>query len=256
MRVPFDPARDGFGFINGFVNRISIADIPISTSQGRCGGMAFAALDYWHHRLPMPDARKLPPDGNPVADYIYQRQLISIVDNWLRYFHFMRTPDRPSLLGEIGVARSTREEEFPKLKRLLDQGLPQPLGLVQSRDFGGFEKDHQVVGYGYELDGDRTRVFIWDNVHRHREDVLEFSTRYDPGDRAVCHSDGRKFRGFFVERYSPRRPGHLSEGKAYRERSDDRVFVIYGGAKFWVKTRQEFEHLGIQRSDVTEVPAG
>jgi hypothetical protein len=218
--------------------------------------MAFAALDYWHNRLPVPDAEALPPDGNPIADYIFERLVRSIADNWTMYLHFMRTPDHPTALNGIGVARATREEELPKLKELLDQGLPQALGLVQSRDPEGFGNDHQVVAYGYEQDADQTRVFIWDNRYPHREEVLRFATAYDPGDRAVYQSDGSEWRGFFVERYSPQWPWYLADGKLWKEHSDDRIYVVHGGAKFWVTSPEEFDQLGLRWNEVVETPAG
>ncbi|MCW3816733.1 hypothetical protein ONA91_20000 [Micromonospora sp. DR5-3] len=256
MRVSFRPAWDGFAFTNAFVNQIKIIGLPITETKGRCGGMAFAALDHWHRRLPVPDAGTLPADGNPVADYIYDRLITSIMDNWAMYAQFMSTPDHPTTLRGIGVARMTREEQFPKLKQLLDQGLPQPLGLVQSRDPAGFGNDHQVVAYGYEQDATRTRIFIWDNRFRRREDVLEFKTAYDPADRAVRQSNGDEWRGFFVERYSPRTPWYLSAGKLLSDRSDPRIYVVHGGAKFWVTSPQEFDRLGLRWTEVVELPDG
>ncbi|MFG3604616.1 hypothetical protein [Micromonospora chersina] len=255
MRVSFRPARDGYAFTNGFTNHIKIAGLPITDTKGRCGGMAFAALDHWHQRLPVPAASALPPDGNPVADYIYDRLITSIVDNWPMYFQFMRTPDHPTTLNGIGVARMTREEQFPKLKQLLDQGLPQPLGLCQSRDPGGFGNDHQVVAYGYE-EGERTRIFIWDNRYSRREDVLEFKTAYDPADRVVQQGNGDQWRGFFVERYAPRLPWYLAGGKLLSDRSDPRIYVVHGGAKFWVTGPQEFDRLGFHWNEVVELPDG
>jgi hypothetical protein len=105
VRVSFRPATDGFDFANNFVNQISIAGIPITETRGRCGGMAFAALDYWHYRLSVPRIPELPPDGTPLADYIYARLITSIIDNWPMYYHFMRTPDNPTWFNGIGVAR-------------------------------------------------------------------------------------------------------------------------------------------------------
>lgn len=211
MRVSFDPARDAFAFRNSFVNKISFAGIPITETRGRCGGMAFAALDHWYARIPIPDTATLPPDGDPLADYIYRRLHTSMLDNWPKFVLFMHTPDHRTLLGGIGVSRMVREREFPKLRGLLEQGLPQPLGLTQSRDLGGLSRDHQVVAYGYEQDATKTRIFIWDNRYGRREDVLEFTTRYERTDRAVRQSDGSQWRGFFVEKYSRRVPPYAAE---------------------------------------------
>lgn len=212
MRVSFDPARDAFAFRNSFVNKISFAGIPIAETQGRCGGMAFAALDHWYARIPVPETAMLPPDGDPLADYIYKRLHTSMLDNWAKFVLYMHTPDHRTPLGGIGVSRMVREQEFPKLRSLLEQGQPQPLGLTQSRNVGGLSHDHQVVAYGYEQDATKTRIFIWDNRYGRREDVLEFTTRYVRADRAVSQSDGSRWRGFFVERYARRVPPYVASG--------------------------------------------
>jgi len=209
MRVSFDPARDAFAFHNNFVNKISIAHIPIAEGRGRCGGMAFAALDHWHHKIPMPDTATLPPDGDPLADYIAARLRTSILDNWDKFLYFMHTPDHPTVFSK-GVSRITREGEFPKLKRLLDRGVPQPLGLTQARDVRAFAHDHQVLAYGYEQDATTTRVLIWDNRYGRREDVLEYTTKYAQSDRAIRQSDGSSWRGFFVERYRQHLPAYAA----------------------------------------------
>ncbi|WP_290055934.1 hypothetical protein [Amycolatopsis solani] len=256
MRVSFDPKLDGFAFDNSFTNKVQIAGIPITETLGRCGGMAFAALDYWHHMVRIPVEPALPGDGIPLAEYIYDRLITSIVNNWPMFFHFMRTPDHPTWLNGIGVARATREEQYPKLKTLLEQGLPQPIGLVQSRDVGGFARDHQVVAYGYEEDGDSSRVFIWDNRYPGAEGVLEFTSVYDPGNRFVHQDNGQEWRGFFVENYSPQLPWYLANGKLLSDQGDARIYVIYAGAKFWITSPDEFDRLGLRWSEVLELKDG
>ncbi|GAB3330414.1 hypothetical protein RMN56_29345 [Micromonospora halotolerans] len=82
MRVSFRPARDGYAFTNGFTNHIKIAGLPITDTKGRCGGMAFAAMDHWHQRLPVPPAGGSCGGGRAVAstgrrghgDYVTQRR--------------------------------------------------------------------------------------------------------------------------------------------------------------------------------------
>jgi hypothetical protein len=150
----------------------------------------------------VPHRDTLPPDGDALADYIYDRLRTSMLDNWPKYLQYMHTPDHWTLLGGRGVSRMVREQEFPKLKALLNTGEPQPIGLTQSRDFSGLAHDHQVVAYGYEQDATTTRIFIWDNRYGRREDVLRFTTKYVREDRAIRQSDGSVWRGFFVERYA------------------------------------------------------
>lgn len=252
MRVDFWPATHGFAFPNDFSNKVSIVGIPITETQGRCGGMAFAGLDYWHNRLSIPADGSLPADGTPLADYIFWRLIDSIRDNWPMFFHFMRTPDHPTLINGIGVARATREEELPKLTALLDQGVPQPLGLVQSRGITEFGDDHQVVAFGYETLGTETVVHIWDNNYPSVESSLRFTTLDDPNDRAVHHSNGNDWRGFFVERYSPQTPWFLQPGRLLSEQSDPKIYVVYGGAKSWIPSPTEFEASGYRWSEVIE----
>jgi hypothetical protein len=216
MRAAFEPGRDAFAFRNDFVNKVAFAGIPVTETRGRCGGMAFAALDHWHHKIPVPGRDTLPPDGDPLADYIYARLHTSMRDNWQKYVLFMHTPDHRTPLGGIGVSRTVREKELPKLKALLDRGVPQPLGLTQARDLRGLAHDHQVVAYGYEQDGTRTRIFIWDNRYGRREDVLEFTTRYVEEDRFIAQSDGSRWRGFFAEKYSPKVPAYAPGSRSAR----------------------------------------
>jgi hypothetical protein len=209
MRVSFDPARDAFAFRNTFSNKCSIARVPVTETRGRCGGMVFTALDHWHAKIPVPAVEELPPDGEPLADYIHDRMRTSMIDNWERFVLFMRSPDQRMPFGGTPVPRIVRDEELPKLIALLDDGEPQPLGLSQARNMDGLAHDHQVVAYGYEQDETKTRIFIWDNRYGRREDVLEFTTRYVPNDRAIQQSDGSRWRGFFVERYSAKVPPYV-----------------------------------------------
>lgn len=257
MRLPFNAVEHGFVFPNSFTNHVvTIPALKIDiTTSGRCGGMAFAALDYWHHGLAVPDAPGLPADGSVLGDYIYVRLLNSMLSNGWRFVRFMGTPDAPGLLGS-GVARTTREQEYPKLKHALDGGSPCVLGLSQARDFQGLGSDHQVVAYGYE-DGPRSsRVFIYDNNHPRRERYLEFTSTYDPDDFQVRGSDEEIWRGFFVEDYDPQVPGFLAGGRLLSERSQSATYVIHRGGRFLIPTAAEFDANGFDRHAVLEVQDG
>jgi hypothetical protein len=81
----FTPGKHGFHFANRFVNHL--ADIPgygPIVTRGRCGGMSFAALDYYFAGMDIPGETGasfpptgVPPDGHPLADFIYKRQIDS-----------------------------------------------------------------------------------------------------------------------------------------------------------------------------------
>ena len=72
--VAFDPATHGFAFPNAFVNVVlTLPNGAQITTAGRCGGMAYAALDYflpgqpvprWRSDLYAPEPR---PAGQPLA---------------------------------------------------------------------------------------------------------------------------------------------------------------------------------------------
>src|SRR5262245_58981745 len=66
----FDPVRHGFQFSNEYIQWKSW---PWSGTQ-LCGGMAYAALDYYYDRLGIPADTKAPAIGTPLHTYIFERQ--------------------------------------------------------------------------------------------------------------------------------------------------------------------------------------
>lgn len=257
-RVAFTPREHGFKFANTFVNHlitVPALNLDIAT-RGRCGGMAAAALDYWHHGLAVPQDPNLPADGSLLADYIYGRLVNTMVANGFKFFHFMRTPDHPTWVNGIGVARATREEEYPRVKASVDSGRPCLLGLTQSRALGELGSDHQVVAYGYDSDDRYSYVYVYDNNHPDAEATLRFTTGYDPGEREVVQSTGEVWRGFFPEVYAPVVPWFLAEGKLLSERSDPAIDVVRGGGRFHIPSPAEFEAGGFAWSEVVEAQDG
>src|SRR5262245_17038059 len=84
-KTKFAPAKDGFHFTNYFINVIAnVPGVGALQTAGRCGGMAYCSLDHFNAGLQLPQfkgsdfgSQGVPPDGHPLADYIYQRQLDS-----------------------------------------------------------------------------------------------------------------------------------------------------------------------------------
>jgi len=220
-KTAFSSVEHGFKFANDFVNsvvRIPSASIDFKTF-GRCGGMAFAALDYWYNRLPIPQNSSLPVDGTPLSTYISKRLDVSLILNGPRNVAVAIAPDMPDLINK-GVAKAMREEEFPSLKQLIDQGKPWPLALVRARNVfeltGGPNIGHQVVAYGYEVGSPDSKVLIYDNNHPGQEATLTFSTVYDPSKLEVRHSNGETWRCFFVESYASTLPFFLETQADWR----------------------------------------
>jgi hypothetical protein len=112
-----------------------------NANSGLCGGMVFAALDYWYaRRVPPVDQ---PSPSEPLYGYIVRR----IVDSWnipvgvAQYFTWMNLPDADTgfdVLGrqvtvDRGVSGRTVLQQWPQVKHDLDQGVPSPLGIVTTR---------------------------------------------------------------------------------------------------------------------------
>jgi hypothetical protein len=185
IRVPgFLPSAAGLHFANAFahiplreVRLEGIATLSIGdAANGLCGGMAYTVADLFHaHLAPPPDTQ--PPDHGPRFDSIVSRQVDSFagVTVPLRFYSLMdpSRPDREPFwapwLGRFGIDRHSRtyvmvHEEWPPIRAELDAGRLVPLGLVRvvDRDPRLLGRNHQVLAYGYELDGSSLTVRIYD----------------------------------------------------------------------------------------------
>lgn len=220
----FLPSTHGFAFDNSWPNGPAVS-IPLgvgslgigNAGRGLCGGMAFAALDYWHAGIAPPTAR--PEAGTPLFRFIVRR----LVDSWripvgvARYYRWMLLPDgdRPRRAGgrttsrRRGVARRTTTQHWPAVKAMLDSGVPAALGVVTVASanpllLGG---NHQVLAYGYETAGSTVTVHVYDpNVGPDDSVVIRWDAATEPA--AFEHGLGLSLplRGFFLTRYRPARP--------------------------------------------------
>src|SRR5688572_19465145 len=111
-KTAFNSFEQGFRFANGFAN--SVVNIPALginvKTFGRCGWMAFAALDYWYNHLPIPQNSSLPVDGTSLSTYISKRLDASLILNGPRNVAVAIAPDMPDLINK-GVAKAMREED-------------------------------------------------------------------------------------------------------------------------------------------------
>jgi hypothetical protein len=224
----FDPTLHGFGFPNSFVNELvtlpqevyrllpgivrrALPEGKLET-RGRCGGMAYAALDYYSAGRPAPrlGANEFPPrDSHPLCRHLYLRQLDSFrVPTATRFVTWTLAADGSSWFFK-GVARATAEDEFPKLREAIDAGRPVVLGLVGARTLGAVgDGNHQVVAYGYEGSDPRrgiVTVYLYDSNCPGQVVQLHFGA----GQEGLIHrsaSGDRTWRGFFVQEYSRRTP--------------------------------------------------
>lgn len=258
MRVNFNAVEHGFAFSNSFVNNVlTIPSLGIKvTTKGRCGGMAAAALDYWHAGLAVPASTSLPQDGTLLADYVYRRLMDTFVDNGAKFVHYATSLDHPTWLRGKGVARMTREDELPRLRNAISAGCPVLLGLTAARDVTQIGNDHQVVAHGYDQDARYTYVHVYDNNNPRQEVTLKLTTVDDPAERAITGSNGKTWRGLFVESYTQKRPPWLADRTLVHDSTDPRIFAIYGGGAFHVPSPQEFDACGFRWDKVMSAKNG
>lgn len=228
----FLPSLHGFQFRNsfpGYPPPFDIAGLPelpdVPTTYGLCGGMSFAAADFHKARRPIPEAKVAPASGNPLHDYLYERQLdsLGVAGAMIPVFAtWMALPD-DTLIGTQHLTFDELKEAVEKLKR----GELVVLGLVYVSADTTLEiwKNHQVLAYECEVKGDDLfTVRIYDPNHPGRDDVslrgerVQVGTEFDfeefeeiPAFGVKCIQIGpekaqRSVRGFFVIPYEPEVP--------------------------------------------------
>ncbi|GEA86507.1 hypothetical protein [Cellulomonas cellasea] len=211
-RVDFRPERDGFAFPDAFAGVVAtlpgVGDVAVC---GLCGGMAFAALDHWYAGVPVPAADPsapvpddVPPDGHPLTEHLRARTDDSFrVPSAARFAEWSAHPDHATWLYE-GVDRWCTEGELPRLVAELRAGRPVPLGLVRARSLAEAGENHQVVAYGFEHDRATGRTTVL--VHDSAAPGVEVHLTSERDEVGWTSSVGGRWRGFFVQDYTPRTP--------------------------------------------------
>jgi len=201
----------GYAFSNRFefnfefelplVGNIDLGDLV----YGLCGGMCFSALDYFHAGLPIPSRERRPQFGTALYKLLVDRQLdsMAIPRGILKVLEWMIRDDKD-------VWRKTAWNEFPKLRRRLDNRLPVVLALIRAGGIDDPTKNHQVVAraYIYDESSRDAQVFLYDPNHPGREPILTMNLSRPSSGISAAQSTGESFRGFFVLKYRPQDPGH------------------------------------------------
>jgi hypothetical protein len=224
VTTDFLPSRHGFAFPNSWPSQPGVVlAIPGGGSlrignaaRGLCGGMVFAALDYWHAQSEPPAER--PDAGTPLYQFIVRR----LVDSWhvpagvLRYYRWMNLPDGDVRLARPprrrrGVSWRTIQQHWPHVRASIDAGQPAALGVVTmaSRWPGALGHNHQVLAYGYEASGSEVSIAVYDPNSGPDDGVrIAFSTTAPALPAKFAHniSIGWPVRGFFLTGYSPAPP--------------------------------------------------
>ncbi len=225
VRVPgFLPSTSGLHFTNYYPHEPEITvQLPLGktlglgdAANGLCGGMVFVVADFFEAHQPIPPDTQPPPAGSPFYKFIVKRLLDSfnMPLGLGRYLELMEPafPDVSLGFGLPARASVMVHDEWPRIQRSLDAGHPLPLGLikVKSDEPEDLCKNHQVLAYGYDLNGTDLGISLYDPNYPDRDDVrLQLSIAsvqvpvpltYFPSEDVYC---------FFHTPYTPAPPAAL-----------------------------------------------
>jgi Repeat of unknown function (DUF346) len=189
--LAFSPAIHGFKFPNSF-DRTSfpvqeIAGFPITANAfGLCGGMVYAARDYFQSGL-TPPGTSTPPVGGPLFDLLWRRLIDSFnlpfgSGNPARYVQLMSPAvadaGPPTVFGVLSRMDEIVRLEWPKIMASIDAGQTCPIALVYHKtgDVAKLFSNHQVLVYGYEIRGSHVTLCIYDPNAPGSEHFIGFDT--------------------------------------------------------------------------------
>ena len=184
VRVPgFLPSTRGLHFGNDFLHvpdlQIKLPGgltIPIGdAASGLCGGMVYTVRDLFEAGISPPRTTSAPDDG-PVLRYLASRLLESLSQPFgpATYLELMK-PALPD--GDLPFVRGRAwrmlREEWPAIRDNLDRGTLSPLGLVTTKSSNPLDlgRNHQVLAWGYDLDGTQLTLRLYDPNHPDDDDV-------------------------------------------------------------------------------------
>lgn len=179
----FQPSRHGFAFVNSFSGSPLPIDLgtkstKLPSSFGLCGGMSFAAADYFLAHKESPPNTRPPAQGTALYTYLYKRQATSIGPMGamgLKFIQWMRLPT-----SGAGSTHELTLQELPGIAAALTRREPVVIGLVLVTAAETPEPwhNHQVLAYGVdESVAGRTDIRIYDPNFPKRDDVVIRITR-------------------------------------------------------------------------------
>jgi hypothetical protein len=181
-------------------------------------------MDHLYAEKPLPVLKHPPNKGTRLHRYLFTRQLASfglLGSDIFRYARWMLLRDH----GPRGAWKRAYDT-FEKLRPRLDAGEMVVLGLVyvSARETLILWENHQVLAYGYrQTSPDSFEIAIYDPNFPRNDSAMIVAERVIVGKQTLpdgrkepvyglrCKEQaegtpGKKVRGFFLVRYSPRRP--------------------------------------------------
>jgi murein DD-endopeptidase MepM/ murein hydrolase activator NlpD len=205
MQTHFSAQVDGFHFPNYFeiklpakfqlplVGAVDLNDVVF----GLCGGMCFAALDYFHTHHLLPKYKSPKEIDNWLFTYLCERQIDSLqISVLIKLIDWMTS-------GDDALAARMLKNEIPKLRRSLDKDEPCVLCLVRTQGLNNPTHNHQVVATGYEIDdsGEWITFNLYDP--NHPDDAPTLTAGLNREGFSIRQSTGEALRGFFLVPYKP-----------------------------------------------------
>jgi hypothetical protein len=221
----FLPSRHGFHFANrwpripAFWFGLGYVHLGIgNVADGLCGGMCFVVRDRFEAGVPVPEITEQPPAGTPLFNEIVWRQVTSfdrLVRLPWRFWSLAALhpdPGRPwsRALGLAPRSILAARTEWPLIRAEIDAGRLPMLGLLRSASPNPLlmSGQHQVMAFGYRVDGPSLAIRIYDPNWPDRDDVALGVDVENAGDGQrvrLAQSTGEPLLGFFRARYEPPR---------------------------------------------------
>jgi len=217
--------------------------LPFTGEYGRCGGMAFAAYDFY--QLDWPVDRRLgilPPQEGVLGDYLTARLFDSLRDNVgkfldsivvLHIYPWLSKAATQVLLGlltgpiaavvqafigesadffKLGGPKEIGKRSAFQMRLLMDKldyEAAWPIGLIYSDKRAPWDQ-HQVLAIGYtQIDEQSYNLTVWDNndLDNHYNSFDRVLTlRFDADRLRVDGYTNSDVVGFFAEEYHPKIP--------------------------------------------------
>jgi hypothetical protein len=206
----FLPSTNGLHFTNYYPHEPTLTvNLPMGkvlpigdAANGLCGGMVFTVIDFFQAQQATPPETDPPTPDTPLYQHIVKRlyDSFNLPTGISRFLELMEPafPDVGLGFGLPGRASVMLNDEWPKIKGMLDGGQLAPLGLVKIKsgkpeDLG---KNHQVLTFGYDLDGTDLTMHLYDPNYANNDAVTmhlnigdahaPVSLSYDPTDTVYC----------------------------------------------------------------------
>jgi len=214
VRTGFTATEHGFKFVNsfGFPDSVSLSAItrrPVVLDDlvvGLCGGMSFAALDYYKGNKPIPTVDTVSTIPSRLLLYLLARQLDSLAQGTVIKVLAW------TLRRDDSLAMSVAGWEAPKLRKQLSQVGPAVLALIRVGGVTQLMQNHQVVATGYDFDEETKQmvVYLYDPNYPGEMPFLEMNLTKPSTGIALKQSSGEALRGFFVLGYGRKTPPNVS----------------------------------------------